>query len=183
MPEIIRDKVIVDDDWTVLTLAEGEAPEAVAIPAGKIIVPLAVWQAQRDLLRPRGEVGVLLPSDARAESLKDDLALLPVIAVEFPKFSDGRGFSIAYNLRVRLGFTGELRAVGDVLRDQMFYMQRVGFNAFAPRPDRDIREALKSLSDFSEAYQKAWDVKQPLFRRVARGQAAGSAGSTETVRS
>ncbi|MGE5651153.1 MAG: DUF934 domain-containing protein, partial [Bacillota bacterium] len=92
--------------------------------------------------------------------------------VDFPKFSDGRGFSIAYNLRVRLGYAGELRAIGDVLRDQMFYMQRVGFNAFATREDRNIHDALKSLSDFSEAYQAAWDKKLPLYRRAERGQKA-----------
>ncbi len=78
---------------------------------------------------------------------------MPLIAVDFPKFTDGRGYSIAYNLRKRLGYTGELRAIGDVLRDQLFYMQRVGFNAFATRPDRSIHDALKGLTDFSEAYQ------------------------------
>ena len=83
-------------------------------------------------------------------------------------FSDGRGYSIAYNLRVRLKFTGELRAVGDVLRDQLFYLQRVGFNAFATRADRSMEEALKGLSDFSDVYQTSWDQKSPLFRRADR---------------
>ena len=91
-----------------------------------------------------------------------------MIAVDFPKFADGRGYSIAYNLRARLGYSGELRAIGDVLRDQMFYMQRVGFDAFAPRADRSIEDALKGLSDFSEKYQTSWDEKLPLFRRVHR---------------
>lgn len=172
MREIIKDKAVVTDDWTLLRLAEGEAPESVAIPSGKVIVPLTVWQAQRAVLQDRGDIGVWIASHERPEGLKDDVANLPVIAVDFPKFSDGRGFSIAYNLRTRLGFTGELRAIGDVLRDQMFYMQRVGFNAFATREDRNIHDALKSLSDFSEAYQTAWDQKLPLFRRVERGQKA-----------
>lgn len=172
MREIIKDKAIVGDDWTVLRLEEGDTPEGFAVPSGKIIVPLAVWLAQRDTLQNRDDVGVWIASHERPEGLKDDAAKLPVIAVDFPKFSDGRGFSIAYNLRMRLGFTGELRAIGDVLRDQMFYMQRVGFNAFATREDRDIREALKGLFDFSEAYQVAWDRKLPLFRRVERPQKA-----------
>jgi len=100
--------------------------------------------------------------------LKDDIARMPVIAIDFPKFADGRGYSIAYNLRARLAYTGELRAIGDVLRDQLFYMQRVGFNAFAVRADRDIHDALKGLTDFSEPYQASWDQKSPLFRRTQR---------------
>jgi uncharacterized protein (DUF934 family) len=171
MREIIKDKQVVQDDWTILQLQEGESAESVAIPAGKIIVPLAVWQAQRTAFGLRGDVGVWLASDDRPESLKDDVKALPVIAVDFPKFADGRGYSIAYNLRARLGFTGELRAIGDVLRDQLFYMQRVGFNAFATRADRNIHDALKGLTDFSDSYQTSWDQKSPLFRRVARDQA------------
>jgi uncharacterized protein (DUF934 family) len=172
MREIIKDKAVVTDDWTLLRLAEGETPETVTVPAGKFIVPLTVWEAQRTALQKRADIGVWIASHERPEVLKEDVAKLPVIAVDFPKFSDGRGYSIAYNLRARLGFTGELRAIGDVLRDQMFYMQRVGFNAFATREDRSIHDALKSLSDFSEAYQTAWDQKSPLFRRVERGQKA-----------
>jgi uncharacterized protein (DUF934 family) len=172
MREIIKDKAVVNDDWILLRLAEGETPESVAVPAGKFIVPLTVWEAQRTMLQKRADIGVWIASHERPEVLKEDVAKLSVIAVDFPKFSDGRGYSIAYNLRARLGFTGELRAIGDVLRDQMFYMQRVGFNAFATREDRSIHDALKSLSDFSEAYQTAWDQKSPLFRRVERGQKA-----------
>lgn len=168
MPDIIKHREVVADDWTLIKLAEGETPEAIEVPGGKVIVPLAVWQAQHDRLRDRSDVGVLIPSDGRPEALKDDVARLPLIAVDFPKFTDGRGYSIAYNLRARLGFTGELRAVGDVLRDQLFFMQRVGFNAFAVRADKNIHDALKGLTDFSEPYQTSWDRKQPLFRRVER---------------
>lgn len=172
MREIIKDKAIVTDDWIVLHLADGETAEAVTVPAGRHIVPLTVWEAQRPALQKRADIGVWIASHERPEVLKEDVSKLPVIAIDFPKFSDGRGYSIAYNLRHRLGYTGELRAIGDVLRDQMFYMQRVGFNAFATREDRSIQDALKSLYDFSEAYQTAWDQKLPLYRRVERGQKA-----------
>jgi uncharacterized protein (DUF934 family) len=172
MREIIKDKKVVSDNWTVLHLTEGDTAETIAIPAGKVIVPLTVWQAQRAALQTRGDIGVWIGSDERPEVLKDDLARLPVIAVDFPKFADGRGYSIAYNLRARLGYGGELRAIGDVLRDQLFYMQRVGFNAFATRPDRNIHDALKGLTDFSDAYQTSWDQKTPLFRRVQRDHKA-----------
>lgn len=166
---IIKNKTIVDDDWNVLRLKENDTPQGVAVPSGKVIVPLKVWQAQRVALQSRADLGVWLASGERAEELKDDLARFTVIAVDFPRFADGRGYSIAYHLRARFGYRGELRAIGDVLRDQMFYMQRVGFDAFAPRPDKDIHEALKGLSDFSVTYQASADIKLPLFRRVQRG--------------
>lgn len=165
---IIKNKAIVADDWVVVRLNDQESAENVNVAAGKVIVPLQVWLKQRDVLRQRAEIGVWLASDERPEVLKDDINRFSVIAVDFPKFSDGRGYSIAYNLRARLGYTGELRAIGDVLRDQLFYMQRAGFDAFAPRPDRKIEDALKGLSDFSEVYQTSFDRKQPLFRRVQR---------------
>ncbi|MBL8496727.1 DUF934 domain-containing protein [Nitrosomonas sp. JL21] len=165
---IIKNRTIVADEWTVLRLSEQDSPETVAVPAGKVIVPLQVWLQQRDALQQRSEIGVWLATDERPEVLKEDVDKFSVIAVNFPKFSDGRGYSIAYNLRTRLGFSGELRAMGDVLRDQLFYMQRVGFDAFAPRPDRSIEDALKGLSDFSDVYQTSFDQKQPLFRRVQR---------------
>jgi uncharacterized protein (DUF934 family) len=172
MHDIIKNKEVVADDWSVLRLEEGQEAGTVSVPAGKFIVPLTVWEAQRTALKKRadaqGDVGVWIASGERPEVLKDDVAALPVIAVDFPKFTDGRGYSIAYNLRARLGYEGELRAIGDVLRDQLFLMQRVGFNAFAVRADRDIRDALKGLSDFTEPYQASWDRKAPLFRRVQR---------------
>lgn len=168
---IIKNKSIVEDDWSVLRLSEGDTAESVLVAPGRVIVPLNVWQAQREALQSRAELGVWLASNDRPEVLQEDIEKFAVIAVDFPKFADGRGYTIAYLLRVRLGFTGELRAIGDVLRDQLFYMQRVGFDAFAPRADKDINEAIKGLSDFSEVYQASVDQPQPLFRRVQRGAA------------
>ncbi len=172
MRDIIKHRTIVSDDWTVLRLAEGDTADTVALPAGKVIVPLSVWQARREELAGRTELGVWLASSERAEAIKDDLARFAVIAVDFPKFADGRGYSTAYNLRARMGYEGELRAIGDVLRDQLFYMSRVGFDAFATREDRSIHDALKGLTDFSESYQTSLDQKTPLFRRAQRPAAA-----------
>ena len=180
---IIKGREVAEDDWQVLRLAEPvegappHDPATVAVPAGKFIVPLSLWLVQRELLAARtaaGEIAVWLSPDERAEVLKDLLDQFPLIAVDFPKFTDGRGYSTAYNLRTRLGWTGELRAIGDVLRDQLFSMQRVGFNAYATRPDRSIHEALKGLSDFSETYQASVDQKVPLFRRHARNVGVGA---------
>lgn len=170
--QIIRNKTIVADDWLVLRPEKGSAPDNVTVPEGKVVVPLSVWQAQRGSLQARQAIGVWIASDERPEELKDDIASFKVIAVDFPKFSDGRGYSIAFTLRARLGYTGELRAIGDVLRDQLFYLSRVGFDAFAPRPDRSIEDALKGLADFSVKYQTSWDEKNPLFRQVNREKAA-----------
>ena len=167
--EIIKNRAVVDDDWALLRLDDDEAAASVVIPVGKVIVPLTVWQAQHATLAARlPDIGVWLAADERPEALADDIGQLTLIGVNFPKFTDGRGFSIAYNLRARLGYKGELRAIGDVLRDQLFSMHRVGFDAYATRPDRDIHDALKGLSVFSETYQASWDDKTPLFRRHHR---------------
>ena len=167
-PQIIKNKAIVADDWSVLRLDDTESADTVVVPEGKIIVPLAVWQAQREQLAGRAAIGVWIAADERPEVLREDLERFAVVAVNFPKFTDGRGMSIAFNLRRRLGYTGELRAIGDVLRDQLFSMQRVGFDAYAPRTDRNIDDALKGLFVFSETYQASVDQTQPLFRRAAR---------------
>ncbi|MBS1169787.1 MAG: oxidoreductase [Burkholderiaceae bacterium] len=173
---IIKDRAIIADDWLLLrpnvsalvSPSVGALPSEVSIPTGKVIVPLAVWLAQKEALSARADIGVWLASDERPEALKDDLARLPLIAVDFPKFSDGRGYSIAFLLRERLGYAGELRAIGDVLRDQLFYLARVGFNAFDVRADRSLEDALAGLTDFSVRYQTSSDEKEPLFRRVHR---------------
>jgi uncharacterized protein (DUF934 family) len=180
---IIKGREVVEDDWQVLRLAEpvegapAHDPATVAVPEGKFIVPLSLWLVQRDVLAARtaaGEIAVWIASDERPETLKGLLEQFPLIAVDFPKFTDGRGYSIAYNLRVRLGWTGELRAIGDVLRDQLFSMQRVGFDAYAVRADRNPHDALKGLSDFSETYQASVDQKVPLFRRFNRAAVAST---------
>ncbi|QOY95862.1 DUF934 domain-containing protein [Massilia sp. UMI-21] len=167
--QIIKHRDVVEDDWSVLRLLEGEAPETVAVPDGKIIVPLSVWQAQRPALSGRADIGVWLAPDEQAAAIRDDLQRLGVVAVDFPKFSDGRGYSTAFNLRKRLGYQGELRAIGDVLRDQLWPLSRVGFDAFATRQDRSIVDALKGLTVFSETYQASVDQPLPLFRRAPRG--------------
>ncbi|MGH8686957.1 MAG: DUF934 domain-containing protein [Burkholderiales bacterium] len=87
------------------------------------------------------------------------------VEVNFPKFTDGRGYSIARLLRERHGYRGEIRAVGDIQRDQVFYLSRVGFDAFLLREGEDADDALAALGDFSEAYQASVERPQPLFRR------------------
>ena len=162
LSRIIKDRAIIDDHWRVIHDVS-ELP-----PAGDVIVTLAFWHSHRDALLSRdGKLGVWIKPDDDVAEIVNDLAHFAVIAIDFPAFADGRGYSSAYLLRTRYGYTGELRAVGDVLRDQMFYMLRVGFNAFAVRADRSIEDALKSLNDFTDVYQASVDQPQPHFRRHA----------------
>lgn len=159
MATLIKEKRIAPDSWQLLKPAEdGGLP---GLPqTGDWIVPLAVWREQRAQLVQRsangGRNGVLLENTDDPRALQHDFDQLALIAVPFPKFTDGRGYSIARLLR-RLGWKGELRAVGDVLRDQLFYMTRCGFDAFVLRADQDAQSALSAFSDFSLAYQPAID--------------------------
>jgi len=164
MPEMIRDGEIVSNEWQRLdadSIAENGVPES-----GKVIVPLSVWQAQKEALKARGDIGVCLDPGEEPEALADDVSALPLVAINFPAFKDGRGYSYARELRTRFGFTGELRAVGDVLRDQLFYLWRVGFNAFEVRDDRDIQEALSGLKDYTVTYQGDVHDPRPIYRRA-----------------
>jgi uncharacterized protein (DUF934 family) len=166
---LIKNNALVTDEWTVLRLREGETADRVVVPAGKVIVPLPVWNCQHESLRQRSEIGVWLASFERAEDIPDDIHRFPVIGVDFHKFTDGRGYTMAWRLRKQLGFRGELRAMGDILRDQLFFLKRVGFDAFALREDKDPHAALAGFKDFSLSYQASVDNDAPLFRRIQRG--------------
>ena len=199
MSNLIKDNAIVADEWTrvtppvlgeetvrkqagklVLFKLTGEETfsveqiAATKIPAGKVLVPFAVWRANKDALASRvnqGEVGLLI---ATHEAIEDviaevkDINAFALVAVYVERFADGRIFTIGNLLRTRYGFKNELRAVGDVLRDQLFFLKRSGFNSYLIRADRSATEALASLKDFSEPYQGAVDIAQPAWRRTNR---------------
>lgn len=175
MAEIIREGRVVADHWQVLRPSEGQLPAE--LPAGPVLVPLATWLERHIELTARGQVSVWLSGTDDPAQLAPWLAQLSLLAVDFPKFTDGRGFSVAYLLRSRLGYRGELRAIGDVLPDQLFYLRRVGFDAFAVRADKDIRKALQLMQPFSEAYQGSWDNPVPAFRRHDRAWPASGNGT------
>ncbi|MFT4570164.1 MAG: hypothetical protein ACI8TX_000815 [Hyphomicrobiaceae bacterium] len=122
--------------------------------AGDIIVSLARWNVARDeLLAREGRLGLQLEPADEPEDLVSDLRFFALVAVEFPKFTDGRGYSTARLLRERLGFRGELRAIGDVLPDQVGFMQRCGFDAMELVEGRDVSVALAALDEISIRYQ------------------------------
>ena len=166
MPDIIKNDRVVEDAWNILKLDENDTPDSVTLPAGPTLIPLAVWQARRnEIISTGAPIGIWLDSHEGPETIADDLARFTVIGVNFPKFTDGRGYSTARLLRERYGYRGELRAIGDVQHDQLFLLKRCGFDAFAVRADKDIRTAMAGLDDFSETYQAAVDQPLPLFRR------------------
>ena len=167
MPQLIKQQALAEDSWQTLTLAEGETPETVALPAGDVIFPLAVWLARKqEIISCHKRIGLLLQPDERVEDVAADLEYFVVIAVHFPKFVDGRGYSTASLLRQRYRYQGELRAVGDVLHDQLFFMRRVGFDSYALKDGKDAAYALdRGFTPFSASYQGATREPQPLFRR------------------
>jgi len=155
---IIRNREIVDDDW--VHVADDAEP-----PATRAIVTLARYaKGPDDLLRKIPQLGVRVASDKLPTDIPE-LTRLALIAIEFPRFTDGRGYSIARQLRDRYQFRGELRAVGWVLRDQLFYMWRCGFTAFEIQPGKPLESALEAFKEFSVKYQAAADEKLPIYRR------------------
>lgn len=160
---LIKDRQLADDPYLNITDAD-EMPDH-----GPVIVSLARWQKDSDRLRSRGEpFGVRLRSDEHPEVIADQLHRFAVVALEFPTFRDGRAYSYARLIRERYGFEGELRAVGDVLLEQLHYMDRVGFNAFefdSTEPEKAFQIASR---DFSVWYQPSGDDR-PTAVQLRRG--------------
>lgn len=111
------------------------------------------------------ELGVKVDGSTAAEALVPHLGRLTLVAIVLPKFTDGRAYSLARLLRERHGYRGELRAVGNVLREQLFYLYRCGFDSFVLAEGKDPQDALSAFSDFSVTYQPAVDHQQPIWRR------------------
>jgi uncharacterized protein (DUF934 family) len=161
---VIRNRRVEPDAWRFLDAGQA----AGALPGGRIAVPLPAWQARREeLLGGHDPIGVWLAADDDPVALKRDLTLVDLVAVHFPKFADGRGYSTGALLRGRLRFEGELRAFGDIGRDHLLQLERCGFDAFALAPGRDPHAALAAFDEFSVRYQGSVDDPVPLFRRRA----------------
>ncbi len=151
--------VVHDDPWSIP--GEGESDNR----DFQIVSPERLQLLDESGQRVQGHYGVLLHPDDNPDILLPWLDSLPLIALQFPRFSDGRAYSQAYLLRARHGFGGELRAVGDVLRDQLAAMRHCGFSSFAIREDKSAEEALKGLEVFDLIYARSVSTPQPLFRR------------------
>ena len=164
MPKIIIDKKAQESPYRIVGDQEVES--------GHLILPLATWLDRREALAERNDLGVWLDAHEEAEALAGLVNRLPVIALNFPAFYDGRSLSNATILRRQLGYRGELRAVGDVRCDQLDQMQRCGINAFELAPGQDTTQALEALAGFTYSYQGSVDQPEPLFRAKQRGAAA-----------
>lgn len=150
--QIIRNRKVVDDDFVHL------ADDASLPDGANVIVSLDRWRSERDaLVAHAGKVGVTLANTVDPREIAGDLDQLAVVAVDFPIYRDGRGFSIGRLLRERLGYKGEIRAVGNVLRDQILFMERCGFDAYEVQEGKDLARALEGFDDFSVTYQDAID--------------------------
>jgi uncharacterized protein (DUF934 family) len=150
MPTLLKLNGVVDDNWRLVGIDDGDE-----LPTGTLLVPVQKWLAHRQQWRARGDIGVWMDGDQDLDEIAQDIPSFDVIAIRFPDFVDGRGFSLASVLRERLGFTGELRAIGKILREQLFYLKRCGFDSFQ-LPDGDDPEAARAcLYEFTTCYQAA----------------------------
>ena len=164
---LVKDKSIVEDSWT--HIADGEDVPLEA----SIIVSADRWLADRaSLVHRNGPVGVRLRNDQSPEELGEDLHRFGVIALEFPAFKDGRAYTQARLLRERFRFEGEVRAFGDVLRDQLLFMQRCGIDAFEIRKQGDAEAFRKAISEISVFYQPAADDRRPVSAQRNRALAS-----------
>ena len=153
---------------------ELQIDETVIPQAGKIIVPLSVYLKNRDALQTRlqnNEIALWLATHETLDALlasEKDINVFPLIAVFVERFQDGRIFTLGNLLRTRYQFKNTLRAFGDVLQDQLFYLKRSGFDSYLIKAGKDVHEALKALQSFSDPYQGAVDITEPVWKRKVR---------------
>jgi uncharacterized protein (DUF934 family) len=166
MPRLIDTKAqLLDNPWVLL--AKDSTLEAVlAAPGNHLLVPASLWLAHKqELLDTQKKFAVWLDSEQSASLIANELSELSLIALNFPQFMDGRAYSTAVILRKHFHYKGELRAIGDVLRDQLFMMKRCGFTTFDLRDSVKLEDARTAFSDFTTSYQATVETPEPLFRR------------------
>jgi uncharacterized protein (DUF934 family) len=157
--QIIKDREIVEDNWLHL---DNEAE----LEAGNITVSLARWQEQHESLEQHGgALGLRLTGDDPLEEIVPDLAKFSLIVLNFATFTDGRCYSFARLLRDRYGFMDEIRAQGDILYDQLFYMTQCGINSFEMANQHRLSDAMSAFDAFTESYQTTVLKPKPLYRR------------------
>lgn len=158
--QIIKDRKIIEDNWLHLD------DESADLVVGGITVTLTRWQAEHELLlKHDGSLGLRLKGDDPLEEIVPDLDKFELIVLDFPAFTDGRCYSFARLLRDRYNYKGEIRAQGDILYDQLFYMAQCGINSFEMANSHQLNEALSAFDDFSESYQTTVLKPDPLYRR------------------
>ncbi len=160
--QIIRNQRVEEDTWQ--HVSDGEP-----LVEGPVTVSLKRWLEERDTLSARGDIGVRLAPADELDELLADLAQISLLVLEFPAITEGRGYTQARLLRTRHGYSGEIRATGDVQHDQLSFMQRCGIDSFVVREDRDIDDALQAFGEVSVRYQPAADDETLIFHRREQG--------------
>jgi uncharacterized protein (DUF934 family) len=161
---LIRNNAFVESPFA--HVADGEA-----LPDGAVVVSLSRFLAERESLMQRNApLGVRIASSETPDALGSDVHHFAIVELEFPKFRDGRGYSSARVLRDRLGYKGEIRARGDVLRDQWLFMSRVGVDSFEVRPGTRLEDFRAALAEQTVFYQRASDSHASIFELRHRGR-------------
>ncbi|MFA5632708.1 MAG: DUF934 domain-containing protein [Porticoccaceae bacterium] len=160
MPKLIKGDQVVEDNWHFVGLEDTDYSTY-----DRVILPLAKWLELDDAARLGGHTAPWIDSGEEFEEAFAKVLQAPMVVVHFPVFMDGRGFSTAEILRNRGGYQGELRAVGNLIQDQLFFLKRCGFDSYQLREGTDLEAAVRSLQDFSVTYQTSADTDIPLFRR------------------
>lgn len=155
MRKLLRRREIVADDWRYLAEESPDTSHSIIVPLAELRDNAATWRAWR------GRLGVRIGPADRIEALAADLPRLALIAIEFPAPSEGRGYTQARLLRDRYAFTGELRAIGAVKRDQLFLMSRCGFDSFELAEGEDMAAARREFERFTVEYQPARRERSP----------------------
>lgn len=160
MPQLLRDGIVQEDDYLLLTqVAELAGQAGVLLPITEVLQNLVVIE------KYTGRLGVIVQPET---SVKDLLVILPklsLVAVNYPLYTDGRGHSKARILRDKYHFRGEIRAIGDVFKDTVYYLHQCGFNSFLPRSGETVENLLAGLMVFSEGYQQSSVRSVPLYHR------------------
>lgn len=167
MQKLTKTGGVESDNWHIF--AKEDELNLDALASGNGVVHIQQFIANADTLAGHDNIGVWLDADDDAQALAPYCKQLPLIAIRFPTFADGRGFSLARIIRSGLGFKGELMATGGFMQDQLFYLKRCGFDTFLISDDADVESMRASLGDFQHTYQASADDPRPIFRKRVNG--------------
>ncbi len=161
--KVINNRQIVEDCWQAI----GDESSIQQLADGKVIISLAFWNQHKPALRQRSEaLAIKLNPEDDVATIANELSEFALVVLQFPSFRDGRAYSQARNLRQRYDYQGEIRACGNVLRDQLAFMERVGFNSFEIDDHQDINDAINGFDEIKVKYQASSDEPLPLYKRL-----------------
>lgn len=165
MPKLIKDGKVIENPWLLIG-KDQTLDKILAESCAKLIIPAQCWLDNKQALIQSGkDISIWLDTDEKPDMIVEDIHSFPLIALNFPVFTDGRAYSSAVVIRQHFNYRGELRAIGDILRDQLFYMKRCGFDSYDVSDSVKEEDALTGFSDFTTSYQSTVEEPIPLFKR------------------